>query len=151
MAVARKASGEVSRQSTDDALLGGDYPLSSIITSEFATTKWRGAMMGAVFAMQGSGQLAAAPAALVSLCLYKAIHRRRLVLILHAGNGHHCSRLQGVFALCQNICNMSRCLWRSCRQDVTYPHWGRCNPSLHRPLLQIDHSRDTSIYLRCCS
>ncbi|KAJ5819575.1 phosphate:H+ symporter [Penicillium riverlandense] len=33
--------------------IGGDYPLSSIITSEFATTKWRGAMMGAVFAMQG--------------------------------------------------------------------------------------------------
>ncbi|KAB5511396.1 major facilitator superfamily domain-containing protein [Coniochaeta sp. 2T2.1] len=40
--------------------IGGDYPLSSIITSEFATTKWRGAMMGAVFAMQGIGQLAAA-------------------------------------------------------------------------------------------
>lgn len=40
--------------------IGGDYPLSSIITSEFATTKWRGAMMGAVFAMQGIGQLVAA-------------------------------------------------------------------------------------------
>ncbi|KAJ9138945.1 Phosphate permease [Pleurostoma richardsiae] len=40
--------------------IGGDYPLSSIITSEFATTKWRGAMMGAVFAMQGLGQLAGA-------------------------------------------------------------------------------------------
>lgn len=40
--------------------IGGDYPLSSIITSEFATTKWRGAMMGSVFAMQGIGQLGAA-------------------------------------------------------------------------------------------
>ncbi|KAK7748574.1 acid phosphatase pho5 [Cytospora paraplurivora] len=40
--------------------IGGDYPLSSIITSEFATTKWRGAMMGSVFAMQGLGQLGAA-------------------------------------------------------------------------------------------
>ncbi|KAM0217428.1 hypothetical protein ACHAQD_007403 [Fusarium lateritium] len=40
--------------------IGGDYPLSSIITSEFATTKWRGAMMAAVFAMQGIGQLVAA-------------------------------------------------------------------------------------------
>lgn len=39
--------------------IGGDYPLSSIITSEFATTKWRGAMMGSVFAMQGIGQFAA--------------------------------------------------------------------------------------------
>lgn len=37
--------------------IGGDYPLSSIITSEFATTKWRGAIMGAVFANQGWGQL----------------------------------------------------------------------------------------------
>ncbi|KAL8964841.1 MAG: hypothetical protein Q9197_006784 [Variospora fuerteventurae] len=45
--------------------IGGDYPLSSIITSEFATTKWRGAMMGAVFAMQGMGQLAAALIALI--------------------------------------------------------------------------------------
>ncbi|RYP72693.1 hypothetical protein DL771_004029 [Monosporascus sp. 5C6A] len=33
------------------------HPLSSIITSEFATTKWRGAMMGAVFTMHGIGQL----------------------------------------------------------------------------------------------
>ncbi|KAK9234484.1 major facilitator superfamily domain-containing protein [Lipomyces kononenkoae] len=45
--------------------IGGDYPLSSIITSEFATTKWRGAIMGAVFANQGWGQLAAA---IVALC-----------------------------------------------------------------------------------
>ncbi|RAH53096.1 phosphate:H+ symporter [Aspergillus piperis CBS 112811] len=45
--------------------IGGDYPLSSIITSEFATTKHRGAMMGAVFAMQGFGQFAAAIVALI--------------------------------------------------------------------------------------
>src|SRR5271170_5304433 len=38
--------------------IGGDYPLSSIITSEFATKKRRGAMMAAVFAMQGFGILA---------------------------------------------------------------------------------------------
>lgn len=52
--------------------IGGGCPLSSIITSEyvesstsvllllkiprFATMKWRGAMMGSVFAMQGIGQ-----------------------------------------------------------------------------------------------
>ncbi|KAH7383113.1 putative inorganic phosphate transporter PHO84 [Cadophora sp. MPI-SDFR-AT-0126] len=45
--------------------IGGDYPLSSIITSEFATTKWRGAMMNAVFAMQGIGQFTAAIMALI--------------------------------------------------------------------------------------
>ena len=48
--------------------VGADYPLSSIITSEFATVKWRGAMMAAVFANQGWGQFTAA---LVSfLCTY---------------------------------------------------------------------------------
>lgn len=31
--------------------VGGDYPLSSIITSEFSTVKWRGALMNSVFAM----------------------------------------------------------------------------------------------------
>ncbi|KAK9447946.1 major facilitator superfamily domain-containing protein [Limtongia smithiae] len=45
--------------------IGGDYPLSSIITSEFSTTKWRGAIMGAVFANQGWGQLAAAVIGLI--------------------------------------------------------------------------------------
>ncbi|KAK3390281.1 phosphate/H+ symporter [Podospora didyma] len=46
--------------------IGGDYPLSAIITSEFAPTRWRGAMMAAVFSMQGVGQLAAA---IVALCV----------------------------------------------------------------------------------
>lgn len=40
--------------------VGGDYPISSIITSEFATVRWRGAMMAAVFANQGFGQFTAA-------------------------------------------------------------------------------------------
>jgi PHS family inorganic phosphate transporter-like MFS transporter len=31
--------------------IGGDYPLSAIITSEMASTKRRGAMIAAVFAM----------------------------------------------------------------------------------------------------
>lgn len=33
--------------------IGGDYPLSSVITSEFSTVKWRGALMNSVFAMYG--------------------------------------------------------------------------------------------------
>ncbi|KAI9808006.1 MAG: Inorganic phosphate transporter pho84 [Phylliscum demangeonii] len=52
--------------------IGGDYPLSSIITSEFATTRWRGAMMGAVFAMQGIGQFAAA---LMAIIVTAGFHR----------------------------------------------------------------------------
>ncbi|KAI1633974.1 H+ symporter [Biscogniauxia mediterranea] len=45
--------------------IGGDYPLSAVITSEFAPTRWRGAMMAAVFSMQGIGQLIAAVVALI--------------------------------------------------------------------------------------
>lgn len=51
--------------------IGGDYPLSSIITSEFATTKWRGAIMGAVFANQAFGQIAAGIIALILVAAYK--------------------------------------------------------------------------------
>jgi len=51
--------------------IGGDYPLSSIITSEFATTKWRGAMMGAVFAMQGFGQFGAGVIAIIVTAGFK--------------------------------------------------------------------------------
>jgi len=45
--------------------VGGDYPLSAVITSEMADTKWRGAMIGSVFAMQGFGQFAAAMMVLI--------------------------------------------------------------------------------------
>lgn len=51
--------------------IGGDYPLSSIITSEFSTTKWRGAIMGAVFANQAWGQISAGIVALVLVAAYK--------------------------------------------------------------------------------
>ena len=37
--------------------IGGDYPLSAVITSEFASTRARGRLMTAVFASQGWGQL----------------------------------------------------------------------------------------------
>ncbi|KAF7728907.1 Inorganic phosphate transporter pho84 [Apophysomyces ossiformis] len=51
--------------------IGGDYPLSSVITAEFATTKRRGAMMAAVFAMQGFGQLAASVVGLIGTVAYQ--------------------------------------------------------------------------------
>ncbi len=51
--------------------IGGDYPLSSIITSEFATTKWRGAIMGAVFANQGWGQLLGGIVAIICVRSWK--------------------------------------------------------------------------------
>ena len=39
--------------------IGGDYPLSATIMSEFANKRTRGAFIGAVFSMQGFGILAA--------------------------------------------------------------------------------------------
>ncbi|KAF0463572.1 inorganic phosphate transporter [Gigaspora margarita] len=51
--------------------IGGDYPLSAVITSEFATTARRGAMMSAVFAMQGIGILVAA---IVSTIVVASFH-----------------------------------------------------------------------------
>ncbi|KAI1323200.1 phosphate permease [Xylariaceae sp. FL0255] len=51
--------------------IGGDYPLSSVITSEFAPTRWRGAMMAAVFSMQGMGQLAAGVVAVISTVAFR--------------------------------------------------------------------------------
>jgi PHS family inorganic phosphate transporter-like MFS transporter len=35
--------------------IGGDYPLSAVISSEFASTRIRGRLMTAVFAFQGWG------------------------------------------------------------------------------------------------
>lgn len=46
--------------------IGGDYPSSSVISSEFAATSFRGSMMTKVFSCQGFGQLTSA---LVSLFL----------------------------------------------------------------------------------
>lgn len=51
--------------------IGGDYPLSSIISSEFSTTKWRGAIMAAVFSNQGLGQLFAGIVAVIIVAAYR--------------------------------------------------------------------------------
>ncbi|KAG0324253.1 Inorganic phosphate transporter pho84 [Dissophora globulifera] len=51
--------------------IGGDYPLSAVITSEFATTNRRGAMMAAVFAMQGFGYLTTGIVAVILLSAFK--------------------------------------------------------------------------------
>ncbi|KAJ7609920.1 major facilitator superfamily domain-containing protein [Roridomyces roridus] len=51
--------------------LGGDYPLSATIASEFAATRIRGRMITTVFSMQGFGTLAASIVALVVTSAYK--------------------------------------------------------------------------------
>ncbi|KAH9838318.1 phosphate transporter [Rhodofomes roseus] len=52
--------------------IGGDYPLSAVISSEFSSTHIRGRVMTAVFANQGWGQLAATAASCVVVRAYKS-------------------------------------------------------------------------------
>lgn len=51
--------------------IGGDYPLSAIITSEFAPAKIRGRMMTVVFAAQGWGNFAAALTGFIITAAFK--------------------------------------------------------------------------------
>ncbi|KAJ6566649.1 inorganic phosphate transporter [Mycena capillaripes] len=51
--------------------IGGDYPLSATIASEFASTRVRGRMMTSIFAAQGWGNLAASIVATVITIAFK--------------------------------------------------------------------------------
>ncbi|XP_058092360.1 low affinity inorganic phosphate transporter 4-like [Magnolia sinica] len=51
--------------------IGGDYPLSATIMSEYANKKTRGAFIAAVFAMQGVGIIAAGLVSLTLSALFK--------------------------------------------------------------------------------
>ncbi|KAI0046572.1 MFS general substrate transporter [Auriscalpium vulgare] len=51
--------------------IGGDYPLSAVISSEFASTRTRGRLMTAVFASQGWGNLTAVLVAFIVISGYK--------------------------------------------------------------------------------
>lgn len=52
--------------------IGGDYPLSAVISSEFSSTRIRGRLMTAVFASQGWGNLAAAIVGLIIVSAFKS-------------------------------------------------------------------------------
>ncbi|KAH8556871.1 major facilitator superfamily domain-containing protein [Umbelopsis sp. PMI_123] len=51
--------------------IGGDYPMSATITSEWSSTGRRGMMMALIFSMQGIGNLAAAIVTLIVLACFK--------------------------------------------------------------------------------
>lgn len=56
--------------------IGGDFPLSAIITSEYANKRYRGAMIAGVFSMQGAGILAQGFVTLISLVAFKGAIQR---------------------------------------------------------------------------
>lgn len=51
--------------------IGGDYPLSATITSEWAVVNRRGQMIAAIFSMQGFGNVAAALVTIIVLACFK--------------------------------------------------------------------------------
>ncbi|KAJ7542335.1 hypothetical protein O6H91_10G101600 [Diphasiastrum complanatum] len=56
--------------------IGGDYPLSATIMSEYANTKTRGAFIAAVFAMQGVGILSGAAVAIIVSSAFRKAYPR---------------------------------------------------------------------------
>ena len=52
--------------------VGGDYPLSATIMSEYSNKNNRGALVAAVFAMQGIGILAAATVSIIVVSIFKS-------------------------------------------------------------------------------
>ena len=54
--------------------IGGDYPLSATIMSEYANTKTRGAFIAAVFSMQGTGILSAGAVGCIVSAIYNHVH-----------------------------------------------------------------------------
>ncbi|KAF9572873.1 Inorganic phosphate transporter pho84 [Mortierella alpina] len=52
--------------------IGGDYPMSATVTSEWASAKRRGQLMSIIFSMQGFGNLMASLVTLVVLACFKS-------------------------------------------------------------------------------
>ncbi|CAN8247798.1 unnamed protein product [Cochlearia groenlandica] len=57
--------------------IGGDYPLSATIMSEYASKKRRGAFVASVFAMQGAGILAAGAVSLLVALIFESKYPSR--------------------------------------------------------------------------
>ncbi|XP_030951043.1 probable inorganic phosphate transporter 1-9 [Quercus lobata] len=55
--------------------IGGDYPLSATIMSEFANKRTRGAFIAAVFSMQGFGILASSTVTMVVCAIFEHVSR----------------------------------------------------------------------------
>ncbi|EFJ36034.1 hypothetical protein SELMODRAFT_78514 [Selaginella moellendorffii] len=66
--------------------IGGDYPLSATIMSEYANTKTRGGFIAAVFAMQGFGILAGGAVAIFVALGFKTAYPREAFELDPAGS-----------------------------------------------------------------
>ncbi|KAJ7559816.1 hypothetical protein O6H91_04G102500 [Diphasiastrum complanatum] len=63
--------------------IGGDYPLSATIMSEYSNTRTRGAFIAAVFAMQGIGILTGGAVAIIVSSAFKHAYKRPTFAVDH--------------------------------------------------------------------
>ncbi|CAM6125846.1 unnamed protein product [Calypogeia fissa] len=66
--------------------IGGDYPLSATIMSEYANKKTRGSFVAAVFAMQGVGYLVAAAVTIIITSIFRNSYPRQAFDVYQSAN-----------------------------------------------------------------
>lgn len=112
--------------------IGGDYPLSAVIASEFAATRSRGRLMTAVFASQGWGYLGKTSShtqwPLLTAFSFYYCGTNRCVCI----QNWHFARLNSQP--------------RAYRLLLADPHWCRLCPGRRRALFPAHHPGDSTIH-----
>lgn len=121
--------------------IGGDYPLSAVIASEFASKRSRGRIMTTVFAAQGWGNFGTAltnPVVRESVTLKSSFTTFLSSGILCCATGHprvqrfhHRGQLQPAAA---------------CGLLLAYSHRPGLRSRRYRPLFPTHHPRDPTIY-----
>jgi MFS family permease len=141
--------------------IGGDYPLSAVITSEFAATRIRGRMMTATFWSQGYGMTSTPALALLTVeltlpFLTQVNSRRRLF----PSSASRLSRSSSSTTLPATLSpSLSRALVpappttlttssfnQPFRPRLAPHHRSRCRPRCLRSLLPSHSSRDSSFH-----
>ena len=94
---------------------GGDYPLSAVITAEFAPPRYRGRMVASVFASQGWGALASAllPFSLV------AAYKESILASIQAGNGNEKAYIDSIWRIVVGLGAVPACIALYARLTIT--------------------------------
>jgi hypothetical protein len=116
--------------------IGGDYPLSAVISSEFAATRSRGRLMTAVFAFQGWGNFSSSSFVLSQ----NHVTNTRNLYSCRPCLAYHCRRFQEP--------NHQRPLQRpqACRLLLASAHRPRLSSRLHGPVLPTHYSRNAPFH-----
>lgn len=95
--------------------IGGDYPISAVITAEFAPPKYRGRMMAAVFMCQGWGSLASALLPFTLLAAYK----HAILNSIQAQNGNEKAYIDTIWRLVIGLGAIPACIALYARLTIT--------------------------------